>query len=295
MATNFIAAATKYRIEKSCHSLSGILQGIAIDSRINDLELSYLNAWIDEHKDVAHRHPFNELIPVVKTAISDGIIDEGEKSDILWLCNKLSSENDYYNEITASIQHLQGLMTGILSDGMITKDELDGLMEWIDDHSYLQTCWPYDEINAVVTSVLRDKKIDEDEHALLISCFSDFSQIEDDRTITNPIVEINGSLTGVCAMCPEIVFENKSFCFTGASSVKSRNELSDIVKALKGQVKTNVSTGLDYLIIGSAGNPCWAYACYGRKVEQAVSLRKRGNQILIVHENDFHDAVFNLA
>lgn len=37
------------------------------------------------------------------------------------------------------------------------------------------------------------------------------------------------------------------------------------------------------------GNPCWAYACYGRKIEKAMELRKKGAQILIVHEADFLD------
>ena len=54
---------------------------------------------------------------------------------------------------------------------------------------------------------------------------------------------------------------------------------------------TGVSRYLNYLVIGAEGNPCWSYACYGRKVEKAVELRRAGAQILLVHENDFHDAV----
>lgn len=34
-----------------------------------------------------------------------------------------------------------------------------------------------------------------------------------------------------------------------------------------------------------------ANAGYGRKVERAVELRKNGHSIVIVHENDIHDAV----
>ena len=48
---------------------------------------------------------------------------------------------------------------------------------------------------------------------------------------------------------------------------------------------------MDYLVIGAEGNPCWSYACYGRKVERAVELRKEGLRIMIVHERDFHDAL----
>jgi hypothetical protein len=34
-----------------------------------------------------------------------------------------------------------------------------------------------------------------------------------------------------------------------------------------------------------------AYSCYGRKVEEAINYRKRGANILIVHENDIWDVV----
>lgn len=51
------------------------------------------------------------------------------------------------------------------------------------------------------------------------------------------------------------------------------------------------SKKVDYLVIGAEGNPCWSYACYGRKVERAVELRKEGLRIMIVHERDFHDAL----
>ena len=48
---------------------------------------------------------------------------------------------------------------------------------------------------------------------------------------------------------------------------------------------------MDYLIVGADGNPCWAFACYGRKIEKAMELRKAGARIALVHESDFHDAV----
>ncbi len=48
-----------------------------------------------------------------------------------------------------------------------------------------------------------------------------------------------------------------------------------------------------YVVIGAEGNQCWAYSCYGRKVEKAIKLRKEGVRVVIVHELDFHDAVAN--
>lgn len=59
-------------------------------------------------------------------------------------------------------------------------------------------------------------------------------------------------------------------------------------------LRGNQHSKLNYLVIGAEGNPCWAFACYGRKVEKAVELRKKGVRVVIVHENDFHDAVLDV-
>jgi hypothetical protein len=56
----------------------------------------------------------------------------------------------------------------------------------------------------------------------------------------------------------------------------------------------NVVKDTNYLVVGNKGNPCWVYSCYGRKVEKAVELRKAGHKIMIIHEDDFWDAVADL-
>lgn len=99
------------------------------------------------------------------------------------------------------------------------------------------------------------------------------------------------SISGVCAVDPDICFEGKSFCFTGESYRAKRTEIAEIVTNLGGVFKPNVSKKVDYLIVGASGNPCWAYACYGRKIEEAVGLRRLGAKIVIVNENDFWNAV----
>ncbi len=95
-------------------------------------------------------------------------------------------------------------------------------------------------------------------------------------------------------MCPEIEFSGATFCFTGAFSKYTRKELAATVERLGGNFSPNITKGVRYLIIGANGNPCWAYACYGRKVEKAIELRKSGARMLLVHENDFQDAVADI-
>jgi NAD-dependent DNA ligase len=288
----YLRVTSRSRLQKSINSLLGLLDGIAIDGVINPAEICFFQEWANDHADVQLLHPFNELIPVVADAIADGVLTEEEMKNITWLCRRLCTD-EFYDQVTSDIQRLHAVVGGIISDGKITEKELKGLSTWLEDHDHLRTCWPFDEIDSLVTAVMSDGVITEDEHAMLMSFFSEFINICEDRTITNPKISAEGTIKGVCALCPEIEFKGAKFVFTGASPRYSRFELSETVKQLGGRVISNVSPQVNYLIIGAGGNPCWAYACYGRKVEKAVELRKSGARLLIVHENDFHDAVLD--
>jgi len=132
---------------------------------------------------------------------------------------------------------------------------------------------------------------------MLHAFFSEFIALADGRTLTcsTMIAGDNGMIVGLCAVCPEITLDGKHFVLTGASSRYPRAKFAETIAALGGKLARNLSKKVDFLVIGSDGNPCWAYACYGRKVEQAIELRKAGSRLLIVHEHDFHDAVADLT
>ena len=276
-------------LDKAINSLIGIVEGITADAIINDSEIQFLAKWIDDHKPYKDRHPFNEFIPVVSEAISDGVLTDDERLDIIWLCEKMRS-TEYFNNVTADIQRLHSIIGAIASDGIVTEDELIGLSEWLESHEHLRRCWPYDEVEAAVTGVMADGEIDKEEQKFLIEFFGEFIPLEK-STIIHPPITKGSTIQGLCAVCPDITFQDTMFCFTGASNKYKRKELEKIIIDLGGKFTNSINKALDYLIIGAAGNPCWAYTCYGRKVEKAVTLRKKGHNLLLIHENDFHDAV----
>ena len=206
----------KSRIDKASNSLMGILEGIVADGKVSAEELRFLRTWISEHEDVRQTHPFNELIPQVDEVIADGVITEDERADIMWLCDRLLSTR-FYDEITADLQRLHGIMAGIVADGVVTEEDFRGLSEWLEAHEHLRTCWPFDEVDSLITAVLADRKIDEDEHEKLKVFFSEFVDVRGHRAILEPPVADGKSLKGLCAVCPEITFPGSVFCFTGAS------------------------------------------------------------------------------
>ncbi len=286
----------KGRLEKSINSLVGLLEGIAIDGQITPGEVAMLRMWLADHQDVANRHPFSELVPALTTAVADGVLDPEEREDITWLCQRLKS-TEFYDMVTADLQRLHALVGGIASDGAVTTEEMRGLSDWLSEHEHLRTCWPYDEIETLTTKVLGDGRVDEIEHRMLLDFFTEFLAVLDERTIVRPVAFDGPERTigALCAVAPEVAFRKRTFCFTGASSKYKRVEFEQLVQSLGGEALPGVSAKLHYLVIGAEGNPCWAFACYGRKVEKAVTLRRKGVRVVILHENDFHDAVLDAA
>lgn len=284
----------KGRLDKSINSLLGLLQGIAIDGKVTPGEVAMLHIWLEDHRDVAERHPFNELVPAVEAAVSDGLLDPEEREDLEWLCNRLKS-TEFFDLVTADLQQLHAVVGGIAADGTISIEEMRGLSDWLSEHEHLKTCWPYDEVEALTTKVLRDSRIDDAEHKLLMEFFTEFLAMLDERTIVRPIA-FDGpeqAIGALCAVAPEVRFPEATFCFTGASTKYKRSEFEVLVRELGGEALSGVTAKLNYLVIGAEGNPCWAFACYGRKVEKAVALRRKGARVVILHENDFHDAVLD--
>lgn len=279
------------RLDKAMHTLEGIVRGISLDGRVNTEELATLVAWISEFQEFARRHPFNEVIPRLNRIVNDPHLSDEEIADVLWLCNKFTTQSDYYDEVSSDMQRLQGMLGGIISDGAITKNELLELEKWMEEREHLQRCWPYDEIESLIVTVLADGVIDEHEHEMLMRFFSEFTQINQEKTVDPLVISERDAVTGVCSMCPDVEFEGRTFCFTGASHISTRNELAKLVSELGGNHSEGLTKKVDYLVVCSEGNQCWAYACYGRKVEKAIAMRKEGSKVILVHETDFRDAL----
>lgn len=282
-----------YDLRKAASSLAGILRGIAADGAINQHEGSYIRNWLDSHDHIIHKPAFAEVGQVVYNALQDGIIDDEEKQDILWVCDKYLANNLGYDDVSDGLRELHGILGGITADGKISVQEVQSLQAWINQNDYLKGSWPYDEVETLVSKVMEDGVITDQEHELMMAFFSEFVAMADDQTITHPMI-INAKenrLECLIQTNPELTFPGQTYCFTGKSARAERSEIASMIQNLGGTFNKGISRKINFLVIGCEGSQCWQYACYGRKIEQAVLLRKQGHPIQIIHEIDFWDAV----
>ena len=278
----------KSEAHKAFNSLRGIIQGIAIDGQVNQKEIVELERWCEKHEFLAAKNPFNDLITNIQVIISDQEVTEEEIKDMEWMCDKFADGFGYYDAYTSDLQILQGICHGILADGVVQDHEIVELEKWLSENDHLATYYPYDEIFSLISKVLADGKVEESEKQLLMRYFNEFVSLTD-QELQEQIAEAVKPIPigGICTKVSGIRFTDQQFCFTGASSRGSRSQIAALIEKYGGKCVNSVSKQTNYLIVGDDGNPCWAFACYGRKVEKAISLRKEGVPILIIHETDF--------
>ena len=77
---------------------------------------------------------------------------------------------------------------------------------------------------------------------------------------------------------PEVVFEGRSFCFTGDFHFGSgeRNLCEAAIMARGSFCREQVTHDLDYLVIGIFANSRWSHLNFGRKIERAIELKLSG-------------------
>jgi hypothetical protein len=275
-------------IHKDLEHLCGIISGIQGDHVINAKEHAGLNSWLEKTKPYETKQPYKAVIELIRDAVQDDHFTEDEGNNIVWFCNQYLKKNRYFDELTAGILKLQGIVKGIAIDKEINLAELEYLDLWLESNEYLKNTWPYDELYNITTNIIRDRIITPDEHdEILKFCTALSSFADDDASNSESLTTLS---SGFFQVDPDITFQERTFCLTGVSKKFKRKEIADKIELYGGFVQNNISAKLNYLVVCDEKNTCWAFSCYGRKIEEAMNHRKQGKQIVIVHEFDLFDA-----
>jgi len=288
------------RVQKAVEKLRGIVAGIASDYELSNGEVAKLTEWLSVNADLSDRSPFKDLNALLKDALRDQVLDEDERADILLWCQDFSDSQSWpIANATEGVQRLHGFLQGIASDGLITAKEVHDLADWLHDYESIRSSWPFDDVWAFVDRIRADGKItDEERRELQIYCegFAEVlvseSHVKEDRQSAHfktsaPFVL---SIDTIFSANASVDFPGKSFCFTGNFAFGPKRTLAEMVNVLGGEIKKSVTQDLHYLIVGTIGEPTWAYSVYGRKIEAVHNNLKKGSTTLIIREDDFLSA-----
>lgn len=178
-----------------------------------------------------------------------------------------------YTEETQSLQLLQGILLGIVSDDVLNESEVLSLTKWLKSNLHLAGHYPFDKVNDIVCKALEDNKLEQHELDEMLMLFKEFS---------DPI-------GNCCCIDTEIKLDvkGKLICLTGDFEFGSRSEVENRLKALGACCSGTVGTKTDCVVVGSLGSSNWKFGSFGGKFQKAYELIEKDYKISIFKESDF--------
>ncbi len=183
------------------------------------------------------------------------------------------------------INELLGLSHGLLADGKIDLAEAEYLQKWL-VANYISNSNPIiSNLLHRVNDMLSDGVFDDEEAKELFETLQKFSGGDFE------LGELQkSSALPLSHPPPNILFDAARFCFTGTFAFGTRRDCETAVKD-RGANAGSLNAKTDYLVIGIYATDSWAHSSYGRKIEKALDMQRKGSGILIVGEEHWVESI----
>ena len=176
---------------------------------------------------------------------------------------------------TLALNEMNTILQEISCDDILTVDEINRLICWMNDNISLRGNFPYDRIYDKLVEVLDDGVITEQEHDELVQLF---------HTATNPV-------DASSCPCDCINIEGKNVCLSGEFDYGSKDDVSKLLIKKGAIMQSGITKKTNILIVGGQGSSAWSAGNYGSKIKKALELQTKGSEILIIREADFLNSI----
>ena len=167
-----------------------------------------------------------------------------------------------------TIDTLIGISKGVISDGVVNQKEAEHLLSWLLVNEKTVAANP-------VTAQLSERI--EELLELLTALSGGISELgEEHRSATLPLDN----------PLPPVIFEDRTFLFTGTCIYGNRKSCQSAVVERAGRVASNVTLSLDFLVIGNYVTSSWKHQSFGGKIEKAMQYRDSGKSALAIISED---------
>lgn len=182
--------------------------------------------------------------------------------------------------VARSSQELMGICKGIVADGKVCQREADFLLRWLQNNEDAACIYPGCMLAERLVEIFEDGNMDETEAKELLELLQNLTGITDKED-----GEHRSTNFGFDDPPPNITFVDDYFCLTGVFEYGMREEVEQILEKIGAHIKKNIVKKVPlYLVVGTFCTEEWKFSNYGRKLEQAMALRKDGYQISIISE-----------
>lgn len=186
-----------------------------------------------------------------------------------------------------AIEHLMGMITGVVADAELRDQEILLLRTWLNEHPEALEVFPGSIVARKVQAVLEDGVITEAERTYLLETLTSLAATD---------FSVTGSASPEVSSLPiedavTIDLRDSVVCLTGEFLYGTRAACERLVMATGAMCTDNVSKKVDILVIGTNVSPNWAHTSFGRKIQRAVELQEEGHPIEIISERRLLEAM----
>ena len=148
-------------------SLRDIILGASPEDDLGARDRTAIELWCEEHRDLATRAPFRDLLLQAGDLLSDPA-DADAHRGLSHVLEAYGGDFTYYRADAGGIRELHAVCRGIVADGRVDDAAVYGLRNWLLMHAHLRSTYPYDELVATVTGILADDVIEPHERQGLL-------------------------------------------------------------------------------------------------------------------------------
>lgn len=274
--------AINYRSNKTkaVHSLLGVISGLVADRRLNEAEVIMLDTWLREQYFLRDDPDVIDIVDLTGDILADGVVTRAELADLKTLLGDiLKFRDDGIESDKDIVNHLLGIVRGITADAELNEKEIKAMRSWLKGSYEIKNTWPFNILRTRIDNVLADGVVTDEESSDLLQFLSDMvgggvaDGVVDGMAMTLPLEDLES-----------IDFDGRRFCLTGGFVYGPRKNVAKVISNNGGIVGNKVTLNLDYLVVGSIASTDWAHGSYGRKIETAMNLKDKGQQLHVIGE-----------
>lgn len=270
----------KRNLQKATFSLLGLCKGLVADHAITPREVLFLNSWLQNQPHLADDPDARDILCCVSSILEDGRIDQDELDDLYQLIQDTLQYRAADAADADAINQLLGLLTGISADSYINLQETQYLRQWLAENAHLRNTFPASMVHDKIDEILADGIVTDEERTELLTML---------RGIVGNQFETTGIACGLSTeFCTQQIesldHTGRTFCITGTLSSGPRNHAIELITERGGLFHPRITKKLDVLIIGTIASPDWRFTSHGRKIEYAIELQTKGQNLLIINE-----------
>lgn len=267
--------------DKALYGLKGILTGVVADERLNEIELLFLDAWLQSQEHLSEDVDVLAILSQVGDILEDGVISPDELQQMQSSIEQIISDKDSSSpESVGHIEELVGFLTGTASDGVLNDQEITAMSAWLEHNESVKEVWPASVIVQRLAVILEDGIITDEERGDLLITVRQVTGTDTDESG----LSFEASTEVWEDSIDELQLTGSVFCLTGDFVSGDRESVDTMLRCLGGESNSSVNKTVDYLVIGTLASRDWLYTSHGRKIEKALLLKREGSAIKIITE-----------